>query len=155
VKQEKLFKSELLWFKVSKFNQEARKIADRHYSRQSVGDKQFVAPGETIVLLSYDLKALFVWRKAKYRQDNQKGVECTIFRNEGKSLSSDLIKEAEQFAWKRWKNERLFTYIDSDKIKSTNPGHCFIKAGWKKVNGYRSKIHKLILFEKRGRLNEY
>jgi len=146
--QDVLIPTDSQWYEVSKGNQTARMIADRHYSRQSVGDKQFVGPGHTMVLLSYDNKALFVWRFSGYRDDGQDGVECAIFRNEGELKSSDLILEAEQFAWVRWPDKRLFTYVDGEKIKSTYPGFCFKCAGWKKVNGYRSKVNALHLLEK-------
>jgi len=39
-------------------------------------------------------KALFVWRK--FEDDSgQKGINCSIFRNESDILSSDLIREAD------------------------------------------------------------
>jgi len=84
-----------------------------------------------MVLMTPDCLALFVWRKAK-RPDRagQQGVYCSVFRNEGGALSSELIREAEQLAWRRWPRERLYTYINPQEIESVNPGYCFKVAGW-------------------------
>lgn len=113
----------------------------RHYSfyeyadgrRHSSGYRNrflFVGPGEKMVLLTADCRALFVWRKFVSR-DGQQGVNCAVFRNEGAGLSSDLIREAEELAWQRWPDERLYTYVNRHKIQSTNPGYCFKMAGWR------------------------
>ncbi|MDR1160049.1 MAG: hypothetical protein LBK69_05415, partial [Syntrophomonadaceae bacterium] len=51
-------------------------------------------------------------------------------RNESRILSSTLIKEAEEHAWRRWTGERLYTYVNPKKIRSSNPGYCFKIAGW-------------------------
>lgn len=123
-----------------------RELADRHYSRKTKGSKYFCGPGEKLVLLTNDKKALFVWRKNKYRQDGQKGIECSIFRNEGAGLSSLLIKKAVNLARNKWgSNVRLFTYVDPSAIRSINPGCCFKKAGWKNIG--TNKDGKLILLE--------
>lgn len=117
---------------------DCREIQRRHYSRRIYRDgrdpKKFVGPGEHVVLITPDLDALFVWRK--FKDDaipKQAGVNCSIFRNEGPRLSSTLILEAEIFACRRWpKGDRFYTYVNADRIRSTNPGYCFIKAGWVK-----------------------
>ncbi len=44
----------------TKWDQEARALADRHYSRQKVGARQFIPPGETIVLRNPEGTWLFV-----------------------------------------------------------------------------------------------
>lgn len=44
------------WQIVKRNNQEARKIADRHYNRQSPGHLEFTTPGKAIVLLGKDKK---------------------------------------------------------------------------------------------------
>jgi hypothetical protein len=56
-----------------------------------------------------------------------------------------LILEAEQIAWKRWHCERFYTYVDQKKVKSINPGYCFICAGWRKCGVTKSG---LLIFEK-------
>ena len=64
--------------------------------------------------------------------DGQPGVYCPVFRNEGPVRSSDLIRAAMELAWFRWPGERLFTYVDPGLVRSTNPGYCFLMAGWRK-----------------------
>ena len=88
-----------------------------------------------MVLLSQCGRALFVWlRNTVERYDHQVGVNCTVFRNEGaRGLSSELIREADELAWQRWPGERHFTYVDDSKIRSSNPGYCFLKAGWREL----------------------
>ena len=128
----------------------AQQIADRHYSRRHPGSKKgFVGPGEKLVLLGADGTSLFIWLRAKpeYRGDKIDGINCTMFRNEGKELSSKLILEAERLARERWPNiPYLFTYVNQSKVKSKRPGWCFIKAGWQEVG--KNKSGKLLLFAK-------
>ena len=98
-----------------------------------------------MVLINTSGTALFVWRK--FVSDNgQHGVNCAIFRNESPILSSTLILEAEQLAWHHWPGERLYTYVNSAKIRSSNPGYCFKAAGWK-VCG-TTNVNHLIILEK-------
>lgn len=140
---------DIIWLEIKDGNGTARKLFDRHYSRRRYRDgrkpKLFVGPGEKVVLMTPDQSALFVWRKFK-SADNQQGVNCAIFRNEGNRLSSDLILEAEKIAWGKWPNERLYTYINAKKIRSSNPGYCFLQAGWRKCG--ITKVHGLIVLEK-------
>jgi hypothetical protein len=88
-----------------------------------------VGPGEKIVLLTVDCDALFIWRKF-IDKSGQTGINCAVFHNEGELLSSELIREAAQIAWQRWPGQRLYTYVNSSKVKSVNPGYCFKMAGW-------------------------
>ena len=85
-----------------------------------------------MILLTPDARALFVWRKF-ISDAGETGVNCAVFRNEGTSegRSSDLILSAKEWAWKRWPNERLYTYVDPSKVRhKRDPGRCFIKAGF-------------------------
>ena len=123
----------------------ARLLADKHYSRKSIGANLFCGPGEKLVLVTLNYDALFVWRLSRYRRDGQSGVECTIFRNESKIQSSQLIREAVEIARERWPGERLFTYVADAKVKSINPGCCFLKAGWRKCG--KNKSGKLTILE--------
>lgn len=137
------------WYSLKDGDPMARSLFDRHYSRYFYADgrkpKLFVGPGQKMVLMTCDGTALFVWRKF-ISGDGQQGVNCAIFRNEGRILSSSLILEAEGLAWQRWPGERLYTYINPKGIRSSNPGYCFIKAGWTKVG--ITKVNKLIILEK-------
>ncbi len=123
------------WVQVRDANPTALDIFHRHYSYAPYRDGRtanqyhFVGPGEKMVLLTPDARALFVWRKFK-SLDHQEGVNCAVFRNEGQDRSSDLIRAAMEIAWTRWPGERLYTYVNPRKIRSSNPGYCFIMAGW-------------------------
>lgn len=130
------------WFSVLEDDARALAIYLRHYSSSKARGSRapiplrgnaakFVGPGASMVLLSAASDALFVWRKQDYRKDEQIGVECSIFRNEGHVRSSDLIREADALAWSRWPGERHFTFVDDAKVRSINPGACFKRAGWK------------------------
>lgn len=127
----------------------ARWLFDRHYSRIHYKDgrtpKLFVGPGHKMVLLTLACDALFVWRKFR-SADGQQGINCAIFRNESFIRSSDLIVEAEQLAWQRWPDQRLYTYVNPRHIRSANPGYCFKKAGWR-VCGV-TKCRRLLVLEK-------
>ena len=124
-----------IWIPTKDGDPTVRGIFDRHYSRRHYRDgrkpKLFVGPGEKMVLRTADASAIFVWRKF-ISMDNQEGVNCAVFRNEGNAVSSELILEAEILAWERWPGERLYTYVDGSAVKSSNPGYCFQKAGWVK-----------------------
>jgi hypothetical protein len=137
------------WYSVLDGDGAARAIFNRHYSRHFYKDgrkpKLFVGPGEKMVLVTSDFTALFVWRKF-ISGDGQRGVNCAIFRNEGAQLSSELILEAEQLAWRRWPGERLYTYVNQHKIKSVNPGYCFKMAGWRECG--HTKAKGLVILEK-------
>ena len=117
-----------------------RAVFDRHYSRRRYRDGRsptlFVGPGQKLVLRTVAGDAILVWRKFISR-DHQQGVNCAVFRNEGRLRSSELLTEAMQVAWRRWPGERLYTYVDGRQVRSTNPGYCFICAGWRPC-GYTS-----------------
>jgi len=141
------------WIEVRDGDERVRGIYLRHYSARKNGAttkgapnwKRICGPGEHLILLSPVCDALFVWVRQNYRLDGQKGVNCAVFRNEGVNLSSELIREACRLAWVRWPNERLFTYVNPQKIKSTNPGFCFLQAGWRRVDGLKSRRGYILL----------
>lgn len=137
-----------LWeglIKTTHFDPEMAALADRHYSRRTVGARQFCYSGRKLVLRDALGTVLFVWMypDPKYRMDEQMGYNCAIFRNESARLSSAIILEAEQHAFKKWGPNRLYTFIDPTKIKSQNPGYCFKVAGWRSDG--QTKSGKIIL----------
>lgn len=148
------------WLGVKDGDARARHLFLRHYSARARLAKHgpsggpsplFLPAGEKLVLLTPDGQALFGWlHNTVERFDRQVGVNCTVFRNEGPHLSSALIREADAIAWRRWPEvPRHFTYIDAAAIRSSNPGACFLKAQWRRVKGYRSKVHGYVLLEVR------
>lgn len=125
------------WLSVKDGDPAAYQLFTRHYSfhhykdNRRTMDKRFCGPGEKIVLVTQDYKALFVWRKF-VDASGQQGINCAIFRNETEILSSELIREAEQLAWVRWPGERLYTYINGKNVHGD--GACFKHAGWRKLS---------------------
>ena len=119
----------------------------RHYSARNYLEQRqrlFVGPGRKLVLLAGDGDALFVWRQFICDIDPpQSGYNCAIFRNESTILSSLLIHEAVGVALTLWGRERCWTLVNPAKIRSTNPGYCFLKAGWQRCGV--SRTGKVIL----------
>ena len=127
---------------------ELRKIYERHYSCRKYKDGRitnlFCGPGQKIVLTTPQRDALFVWRKF-IDGSGQKGINCAVFRNESRMLSSDLIREADSIADFCWPGERHYTYVRAEAIASRNPGWCFICAGWKRCGYTKANLHILEL----------
>lgn len=107
----------------------------RHYSARRYTDgrirRLFVGPGEKLVLIGRDDRALFAWRRF-VSMDGQAGINCSVFRNESAALSSEMIREADALADARWPGERHFTYVSPGRVRSSNPGFCFLLAGWRR-----------------------
>lgn len=127
-----------------RYDPELAALADRHYSRQKHGTPQFCPPGRNIVLRDNAAQILFVWVFPMFRLDGQEGYYCSIFRNESTRLSSGIIVECVAWAFKEWGPNRCFTFIDSKKVASVNPGYCFKMAGWKFV-GVSKRRQRIIL----------
>ena len=116
-------------------------LADRHYSRQKVGSPQFVPPGRCLVLYTQTPtgEAVWVtsWPFAEYVKHAWAGAwVCSIFRNERAALSSDLITgaiAATRFHYGEPPALGCITFVKPDAVRSTNPGFCFRKAGFKRV----------------------
>lgn len=116
---------------------ECAKVADRHYSRRTIGSAMFTGPGSDIVLRNATGTVLFVWVWHNHngeqleRWDKETGYCCSLFRNESDRLASDIVREAEGFAVEKWGAGRAYTYVDPSNVRaSRQPGRCFIKAGW-------------------------
>lgn len=123
-------------------------LYERHYPARRYADgrkrNQFVGPGTPIVLRTAAADAVFVWRD--YIDDTipkQEGIECATFRNESAHLSSELIRQADAIADFCWPHQRHYTKVDPKKVRSSNPGYCFLQAGWQRC-GY-TKGGQLIL----------
>jgi hypothetical protein len=131
------------WCAAKDGDEYGRHLFHRHYSRRVYRDgrkpKLFCGPGFKLVLISPKEDALFVWRKFK-DDSGQQGINCAIFRNESNQLSSAMILEAERIAWARWPGERFYTYVKASKVRSCNPGYCFICAGWRRCGMTKSGL---------------
>jgi hypothetical protein len=133
------------------FDPEMSMLADRHYSRRTVGSRQFLNNGRKIVIRNAEGTILFgwMWPQEEMRMDGQRGYNCAIFRNESERKSSEVILECERIAFDRWGFNRLYTYVDPQKTKAIKcrgervVGFCFIKAGWKFIRESKSGLHLL------------
>lgn len=134
-----------------------------HYSRRTPGSKTFTGVGQEIVLVSKCGRA--VWACIRQKTPMAVGSGASrgrekvtdsraryvwrnmIFRNLGAGLSSDLIIAATEMTYMEWARrygeipaERLRTEIDIRKVRSTNPGFCYMKAGWERGPQKRGKL---------------
>ena len=123
------------------FDPEMAALADRHYSRRTVGARQFLYSGRKLVLRDAAGLVLFGWMfpEPDKRMDGQLGYNCAIFRNESSRHASDIILEAEQWATRWWGKNRFYTYIDPRKVRGNPPGNCFYRAGWHLLRQTRDK----------------
>lgn len=150
----------MYWKHVHHADIRARLLADRHYSRQTIGAREFCPPGNKIVLLGQDAAAVWaVQRPAAasgiVRADGFKCWNNVIFRNESQLLSSDLIREAIAVCvglWPDLPEDGLHTFIDPRHIKPTmrrgrsTYGYCFIKAGFAEAGITKSrKLIRLVM----------
>lgn len=123
-------------------------IADRHYNRQTIGAPQFVPPGSCYVL-RHSTDALWVtsWPIAEYVQHDWAGAWInSMFRNESARLSSELIIEAIAHTRAHYPTVPdlgLVTFVDSTKVRSTNPGYCYLMAGFERVGFTKGGLHVL------------
>jgi hypothetical protein len=70
-----------------------------------------------------------------------------MFRNLGKTLSSELIWRATERTYHEWvlrygslPAERLRTEIGISAVKSRNPGYCYMMAGWERGETRNGKL---------------
>lgn len=135
-----------------------------HYSRRTPGSKTFTGVGREVVLVTKTNDA--VWSCVYQRTPQARGTGLSrgrvgasdekprfvwrnnVFRNLGKTRSSDLIREAlaaTLVAWERRygsvPDEPLRTEIDCSKVRSSNPGFCYLMAGWTRGKRVRNKLY--------------
>lgn len=147
------------WYRVSGADPRAVALYSRHYSATKNGKgpqdwlrSGIMGSGEGFTLLTQQGDALFGWRHDLVpRLDKETGVNCTVFRNEGPLLSSDLIREADDLADAHWEGLRHFTYVDGTMVNSGLPGACFLAAGWRYVreHGHRKRSQRGLLILER------
>lgn len=130
------------WRVSHRFDPIGARIADRHYSRQTIGSPQFVGSGSDVVLLAPtegEATALWVtkWQKFVRTEWWVNAWVCSLFRNEGAGLSSELVTEATAATRAGWGDppeNGFVTFVNADRTRrKRDPGRCFRKAGWKEV----------------------
>ena len=140
------------WMETDKGDPRGRVLADRHYTRISVGHPMWTRPGWNYCLYAEQKNgraAVFNWWRPKWesgltgteRKDGLRCIECSIFRNETRFRSSDLIREAVAcvLAWDHaldvdWP-DGLITGVNSAKTArgravTSQPGECFRRSGF-------------------------
>lgn len=136
------------WYGIRDGDWRAWAMLNDHYSARHYRDgrrpAKVMGPGEYMLLMTLDSLAVFGWLRNR-RDDDQDGISCALFRNVGPHRSSDLIREADQLAWERWEDRRHFTYVNPRKVRSLNPGYCFLQAGWTRVGRSKSGLHLLAI----------
>ena len=126
-------------------------LADRHYSRQTIGSRCMMPPGKTLVMLTECHRA--VWGSLSQKHFDHAWPDswvCTIFRNEGCGvLSSILIREAiaaTRYAWGPMRSDGFITFVEPSSVRPTQkPGWCFRKAGFREIG--RTKVRKLTVLQ--------
>lgn len=124
-----------------------------HYSRRTPGSRTFTGVGREVVLVTDCGRA--VWACVYQRTPSRRGTGGSrgrsgiadeksryiwrnmMFRNLGAGSSAELIAEALATTYTEWERrygslplERLRTEIGVRQVRSTNPGYCYIVAGW-------------------------
>ena len=139
-----------LWWLTKDGDAACLALYEKHYSAHRYRDgrirKLFCGPGDKLVLRSLTGDAFFVWRK--FVDDcidartglRQEGINCAAFRNEGACRSSDLVRQADAIADACWPDRRHYTYVDAKRIRSRNPGYCFLVAGWRRCGVTKSGL---------------
>jgi len=114
------------WVPILDGDDHACAMFERHYSaakslrlRRERGTRLFGGPGFKLILSTPCRRALFVWRQ---------------------------FRSADDIADRRWPGERHYTYVNPRAVLSSNPGYCFIRAGWWRCG--TTKTRKLIILER-------
>lgn len=130
---------------VNKGHHRLIELADRHYTRQTRGSNQACRPGVNLCLLLDDGSAAWVvWRPIPQvgRKDDLEAWECTLFRNEGRRRSSELVREALALVYRRWgwpPRDGVITAVGIEQTSGRRsrlhePGHCFRVVGWREFS---------------------
>ena len=137
-----------------------------HYSRRTPGSKTFTGVGQEVVLLHESEAA--VWAVVRQRTPSKRGSGASrgragepdqapryVWRNmlfrrlpECPVVASELIRTATAATYKAWLDrygefptERLRTEVAIDKVRSSNPGYCYLQAGYTKDRIVRRKLY--------------
>jgi hypothetical protein len=138
------------WQRTWRADPRAAALADRHYSRKSHGAAQFAPPGRCLPLIEPAGTAVWVtsWPLLEYVMHGLGDAwVCTLFRNEGAGLSSELIAEAlaaTRAAWGDPPAGGTLTFVDEGAVASRNPGYCFLCAGFERLSR-RTKDRGLVI----------
>ena len=126
-----------MWERCTRADPRARRLADRHYSRQKVGAAQFVPPGRCVVLFTPGAFWVTSWPFAEYVKHRWAGAwTCSAFRREPECpyLASDLIRFAVAHTRAVFGEPPpigMLTFVNAPKVRAKrDPGRCFLRAGF-------------------------
>lgn len=142
----------LRWIETDKGDPAGRELADLHYTRGKPGHPMYTRPGWNHVLIAEQRngrRAVFVWWRPKWesgvagtrRKDGLRCIECSLFRNQTRFRSSDLIGDAIAclMSWEHANDvewpDGLITGVGSSQTAGGRhpdhePGWCFREAGF-------------------------
>jgi hypothetical protein len=130
----------VMWEITDKGDQDCRRLADAHYSRQTPGAPSFTRNGQNLVFVTPDLLAVWVTFRPTpgkaTRPDKLDAWENALFRNTGPIQSSKLIREAVLLSCALWgplPKDGFITFIKPDAVQSELKGYCYRRAGWRHV----------------------
>ena len=116
------------WQVRNRFSKASCALADRHYSRQAIGSPQVGGPGRVLILVSPCERATWISKlhmpgttAPRALADGLDAFRCSLFRNEGAGLSSDLIRAAVEITERLWGEppaDGWATYVEPGKITS-------------------------------------
>ena len=133
-----------------------------HYSRRTPGSRTFTGVGQEIVLLHDSGRA--VWACVYQRVPSPRGSGASrgrtgttaptsyvwrnmMFCNRYAGIASELIREATVRTYEEWlirygslPSERLRTEVDINRVRSNEPGRCYVLAGWERGHVKRGKL---------------
>lgn len=145
------------WTLSNRADPRAIDIFDRHYSRQTEG-AQIAPPGRSFTLVIDPVGGLggALWHSSapEYARHRWAGAwVCTVFRNEGAGLSSELIREAIAATVNAWgppPAQGMLTFVDPTKTTPKEvPGWCFRRAGFKQDGTSEGGLIALVLAPRR------
>lgn len=137
----------MIWRASWRADPRAKALADRHYSRQNPAADQFMPAGSCAVFYAETATGRAVWGTswplAEWVKHEWAGAwVCSIFRNEGAGVASDLIRQAvaaTRAHYGRTPELGMVTFVDRGKVRPTmvrgRPvyGWSFMKAGFRHV----------------------
>jgi hypothetical protein len=129
----------MIWQRSWRADPRGKALADRHYSRQTPTSPQFVPPGRCVVLVAEGALWVTSWPDpALARHGLGDAWICTLFRNEGAGLSSELIRDAIAATRAIWGDPPAggtLTFVDAGAVRrKRDPGRCFLKAGFRRLD---------------------
>lgn len=127
----------MIWTLSHRADEAARMVADRHYSRQKPGTKQFVPPGRCLVLKAPGAYWVTSWPFGEYVKHRWPGAWiCSAFRREidlGLKASEMILQAVACTVWK-WPEIPtlgMVTFVDPAKVRRKRDlGRCFLRAGF-------------------------